>query len=31
MSIPVKLSDSLVLDAHHAGDVMERTISGQIE
>jgi hypothetical protein len=28
MSIPVKLSDPLVLDAHHAGDAMERSISG---
>ena len=31
MSIPFKLFDSLVLDAHHAGDAMERSISGQIE
>ena len=31
MSMPVKLSDSLVLDARLAGDAMERSISGQVE
>lgn len=31
MSMPVKLSDSLVLDARIAGEVMERSISGQVE
>ncbi len=29
--MPVKLSDSLVLDARLAGDAMERSISGQVE
>ncbi|MEK7415735.1 MAG: hypothetical protein AAB263_20710 [Planctomycetota bacterium] len=31
MSMPVKLSDSLVIDARLAGDAMERSISGQVE
>ena len=31
MSMPVKLSDSLVLDARLAGDAMGRSISGQVE
>jgi hypothetical protein len=31
MSMPVKLSDSLVLDARIAGQAMERSISGQVE
>jgi hypothetical protein len=31
MSMPVKLSDSLVLDARIAGEAMERSISGQVE
>lgn len=31
MSQPVKLSDSLVLDARLAGEVMERSIAGQVE
>jgi hypothetical protein len=31
MSQPVKLSDALVLDARLAGDVMERSIAGQVE
>jgi len=31
MSMPVKLSDSLVLDARLAGDAMERSIAGQVE
>jgi hypothetical protein len=31
MSQPVKLSDSLVLDARLAGDIMERSIAGQVE
>jgi hypothetical protein len=31
MSQPVKLSDSLVLDARLAADVMERSIAGQVE
>src|ERR1035438_9156293 len=31
MSQPVKLSDSLVLDARLAGDAMERSIAGQVE
>jgi ParD-like antitoxin of type II ParDE toxin-antitoxin system len=31
MSQPVKLSDSLVLDARLAGDVMQRSIAGQVE
>lgn len=31
MSQPVKLSDSLVLDARLAGDVVERSIAGQVE
>lgn len=31
MSMPVKLSDALVLDARLAGDAMERSISGQVE
>ena len=31
MSQPVKLSDSLVLDARMAGDAMERSIAGQVE
>ena len=31
MSQPVKLSDGLVLDARMAGDVMERSIAGQVE
>lgn len=31
MSMPVKLSDALVLDARVAGEVMERSISGQVE
>jgi hypothetical protein len=31
MSQPVKLSDSLVLDARIAGEVVERSIAGQVE
>jgi len=31
MSQPVKLSDSLVLDARLAGEAMERSIAGQVE
>jgi hypothetical protein len=31
MSQPVKLSDSLVLDARLAAEVMERSIAGQVE
>ena len=31
MSQPVKLSDSLVFDARMAGDLLERSIAGQIE
>jgi hypothetical protein len=31
MSQPVKLSDALVLDARLAGDVVERSIAGQVE
>jgi len=31
MSQPVKLSDNLVLDARLAGDLLERSIAGQIE
>lgn len=31
MSQPVKLSDSLVLDARVAGEVVERSIAGQVE
>ena len=31
MSQPVKLSDSLVLDARMAGNLLERSIAGQIE
>jgi hypothetical protein len=31
MSMPVKLSDALVLDARLAGEVMERSIAGQVE
>jgi hypothetical protein len=31
MSQPVKLSDSLVLDARLAGDAMARSIAGQVE
>jgi len=31
MSQPVKLSDSLVLDARLAGETMERSIAGQVE
>lgn len=31
MSMPVKLSDTLVLDARMAGEVMERSIAGQVE
>ena len=31
MSQPVKLSDALVLDARLAGEVMERSIAGQVE
>ena len=31
MSQPVKLSDSLVLDARLAGDIVERSIAGQVE
>lgn len=31
MSMPVKLSDALVLDARLAGQVMERSIAGQVE
>jgi hypothetical protein len=31
MSQPVKLSDSLVLDARTAGEVVERSIAGQVE
>jgi hypothetical protein len=31
MSQPVKLSDSLVLDARLAGEILERSIAGQVE
>ena len=31
MSQPVKLSDGLVLDARLAGDILERSIAGQVE
>lgn len=31
MSQPVKLSDSLVLDARLAGNLLERSIAGQVE
>ena len=31
MSQPVKLSDTLVLDARLAGEVLERSIAGQVE
>lgn len=31
MSMPVKLSDALVLDARLAGETMERSIAGQVE
>lgn len=31
MSQPVKLSDGLVLDARLAGEVVERSIAGQVE
>lgn len=31
MSQPVKLSDSLVLDARLTGELMERSIAGQVE
>jgi hypothetical protein len=31
MSQPVKLSDSLVLDARVAGEITERSIAGQVE
>lgn len=31
MSMPVKLSDALVLDARVAGEAMERSIAGQVE
>jgi hypothetical protein len=31
MSQPVKLSDSLVLDARLAGDALQRSIAGQVE
>jgi hypothetical protein len=31
MSQPVKLSDALVLDARLAGEVLERSIGGQVE
>jgi hypothetical protein len=31
MSQPVKLSDSLVLDARLAGNIVERSIAGQVE
>jgi hypothetical protein len=31
MAQPVKLSDSLVLDARLAGELMERSIAGQVE
>jgi hypothetical protein len=31
MSQPVKLSDTLVLDARLAGEIMERSIAGQVE
>jgi hypothetical protein len=31
MSQPVKLSDALVLDARIAGEVVERSIAGQVE
>ena len=31
MSQPVKLSDSLVLDARLAGEAMQRSIAGQVE
>ena len=31
MSQPVKLSDNLVLDARLAGEVVERSIAGQVE
>src|SRR3954466_2064007 len=31
MAQPVKLSDSLVLDARLAGEILERSIAGQVE
>ena len=31
MSQPVKLSDALVLDARMAGEIVERSIAGQVE
>ncbi len=31
MSQPVKLSDALVLDARLAGEILERSIAGQVE
>ncbi len=31
MSQPVKLTDALVLDARIAGEVVERSIAGQVE
>ncbi len=31
MSQPVKLSDALVLEARLAGDILERSIAGQVE
>ena len=31
MSQPVKLSDGLVLDARLAGEIVERSIAGQVE
>ena len=31
MSMPVKLSDALVLDARLAGEALERSIAGQVE
>jgi len=31
MSLPVRLSDALVLDARLAGEVVHRSISGQVE
>jgi ParD-like antitoxin of type II bacterial toxin-antitoxin system len=31
MSMPVKVSDALVLDARLAGEAMERSIAGQVE
>jgi hypothetical protein len=31
MSMPVKLSDALVLDARVSGEAMERSIAGQVE